>query len=103
MLPGPGFGDQPGLSHPPRQQALAQRLVGLVGPPVEQVLALEVDRGPGARGEIAAAVQRRRPAVMGAEEVPRLARDRGLPPGVENRVLELLQGRTPRSGASWTT
>ena len=51
VLAGAGLGDQPGLAHPPREQGLAEHLVGLVGAAVEQILALQIDARPvGCRG-----------------------------------------------------
>ena len=58
VLAGAGLGDQPRLAHAPREQALPQHLVGLVGAAVKQVLALQID----VARQVAAARQRRRPA-----------------------------------------
>ena len=41
-----GLGDDAGLAHAPGQQRLAQDLVALVGPAVDEVLALEEDASP---------------------------------------------------------
>jgi hypothetical protein len=48
MLARAGLGDDPGLAHALRQQALAQGIVDLVGAGMRQVLALEVDSRPAA-------------------------------------------------------
>ena len=45
MLPRAGFGDDALLAHPLGQQPLAQRVVDLVRPRVQQVFALQVDLG----------------------------------------------------------
>ena len=47
MLSRAGLGDDAGLAHPPRQQHLSQRVVELVRPGVEQILALEPHLGAG--------------------------------------------------------
>ena len=57
MLTGAGFGDNPGLSHAPDQQALTHDVVGLVGAGVVQVLPFDVDVGP---AEVAGQVFRKR-------------------------------------------
>ena len=43
VLAGPGFGDEPGLTHPRGQQALADGVVDLVRAGVVEVFALEMD------------------------------------------------------------
>ncbi len=62
MLPRAGLGDDPLLAHPLRQQSLAQRVVDLVRPGVQQVLALQVDlRAAQFLGQPLGKVERSRP------------------------------------------
>ena len=63
MLPRAGLGDHPPFAHPPRQQALAERVVDLVRAGVVQVLAFQVDLGPAAFfTQAPGVIQRRRSA-----------------------------------------
>ena len=63
VLAGAGFGDHPLLAHPQREQALAERVVDLVGAGVVEILALEPDLGSAALfAEPLGEIQRRRPA-----------------------------------------
>ena len=50
MLSCSGFGDDPALSHPYRQQRLPERVVDLVGAGVVEVFALQEDACPARNG-----------------------------------------------------
>ncbi len=63
MLAGAGLGNDAMLAHPPREQSLAQGIVDLVGPGVEQVFALEINSGPAQfLSQPLGEIKRRRPA-----------------------------------------
>ena len=87
MLAGSGLGDQPGLAHALREQALRQHLIGLVRAAVKQVLAFQIDIAR----QIAAAGQRRRPSGVIGEQVVELGGEGGIVLRVEERGLELLE------------
>ena len=58
VLAGPGFGDDPALAHPPRQEGLADGVVDLVGARVVEVLPLEIDRRAHPGGEMGGGAER---------------------------------------------
>ena len=66
MLARAGLGDDPAFAEPPRQHRLAESVVELVCPRVEQVLALQVEAL--VRGEAFDKRERCRPAAVGAAE-----------------------------------
>ena len=68
-----GLGDETALAHLPREQPLAQRLIGLVGPAVEEVFPLEVDLRRALCRQIPAPIERRRPAGVVDQQVVELA------------------------------
>ena len=59
MLTGAGFGDNFGFTHPFSQQRLTQHLVGFVRAAVQQIFALQIQRGAGPFGQVTAFSQRR--------------------------------------------
>lgn len=69
VLPGAGLRDHTSLPHALHEQALAHDVVGLVGPGVVQVLALDVDACAAERTrEVVAVRHRRRPAGVGRHQ-----------------------------------
>jgi hypothetical protein len=62
VLTGPGFGNDPALSHSQRQQRLPERVVDLVGAGVIQVFPLEHDPRADGLAEAGGLAERRRPA-----------------------------------------
>ena len=70
MLAGARLGDHAPLTHPRRQQGLAEHVVDLVRAGVAKVLALEIDaRAAALLAEPLGEVERRRPAGVVAEQV----------------------------------
>ena len=99
MLSGTGLRDDPGLAHPSRQKDLADRVVDLVCPRVQQVLALEINPGPAEfPGQPLGKIQWRRPTAIILQQPIQLA--------VECRIrnrrailpLQLLERRHERLG-----
>ena len=99
VLAGAGLRDHAALSHPRREQHLAQTVVELVGAGVEEILALKSDRGPAsALRETRRVGERRRPAAVGSKESIELTpKTRIAAPPVE-RLFELLERRHQRLG-----
>lgn len=54
MLTGTGFGDDFGFTHPLRQQSLAEHLVSFMRAAVQQIFALEIQRGVSASRNVLA-------------------------------------------------
>ena len=89
MLARAGLGDEPGLPHPLREQALAQTIVDLVRAGVQQVFALEINpRAAETLGQSTRLKQRRR----AAREVFEQAVELGLKLWIASRrLVRLLQ------------
>ncbi len=87
MLARAGLRDEARLAEPTREEPLPERLVGLVRPAMQQVLALEPDPRAGLDAEVAALVQRRRTAGVGAEQRLQLGPERGV--GLRGEELRL--------------
>ena len=69
VLPGPGFGDDPPLAHPPDEQPLPHDVIGFMGAGVVEVFPLDVDfRTAEMPGEIFAVRERRGAAGIASHE-----------------------------------
>ena len=93
VLSGPGFGDDPLLAHPLRQQPLTQAIVDLVGSGMIQILPLEID--PGAAklvGESIGPRQGSRPATVVPQQPVQVRLKPGVLPGFQVGLLQLFQG-----------
>ena len=90
MLARTSLGDHAMLSHPLREQGLADRAVDLVGAGVRKVLALQQDATqPDGRREPRRVGERRRTAHPVAQQAGELALERGIGARLEVRGLEL--------------
>jgi hypothetical protein len=92
VLAGAGLGDHPRLAHPAGQQVLAEGVVELVGPGVEQVLALEPDPQAQLLRQPAGREQGGRAAGIVAPQRVQLGVEGGVPDGVLVRLGELVEG-----------
>ena len=93
-----GLGDDAGLAHAPGQQRLTQDLVALVGPAVDEVLALEEDAGPALQRQGPQLGDRGGPAQEAAHEVVELGGEGRVGPGLDEGVLQLVEGRDEQLG-----
>ena len=92
VLAGAGFGDDPPLAHPDREQALAERVVDLVGAGVAEVLALEADLAPPASSrEPLGEEQRGGAADEGGEQAVEFGRERRVGHGLGIGALQLVE------------
>src|SRR5581483_5526678 len=99
VLAGARLGEDLRLAHALREQALRDGVVDLVRARVAEVLALEVDlRAAEPSCEVLGEVQRRRPADVGAEEVPQLRLERLVGARRLERGRELVEGDHQRLG-----
>ncbi len=80
MLASAGFGDHPGLPHPPGEQRLADDIVDLVRAGVREVLALGEDAAAAARagGERGNLGEQGRPARVAAQQCPEFGLEAGV-------------------------
>ena len=105
MLSGSGLGDHSGLSHPAREQRLADRVVDLVSAGVGQVLALQVDPAADTLGEAVGKVERRRATDEVTEQHGELGLEAlvlaGLRPGFAELVERRDQGLGNEPAAVW--
>ena len=89
-----GFGGDPRLSHPHREQRLAERVVHLVRAGMTEVFALEVDfRAAEFRGQIGGEVKRRRTADVLARQTLELGAKGRVAPRRAVRTLQLSERR----------
>ena len=96
MLPRARLGDDAALAEPAREHGLAERVVQLVGPGVEEVLALQVE--PLAGRESLGERERRRAARIGGQQPVQLAGERVVRLGLAPAGLELVERRDERLG-----
>ena len=92
VLTGAGLGDDLVLAHALGEQGLTQHLVGLVGAAVQQVLALEVEAGLGALGQIAGQGERRRATGVLGQQGLKLGDKGRIILGIDEGFLQLEQG-----------
>ena len=92
VLARPGLGDQPALAHGLCEQGLPERVVQLVRPAVEEVLALEVDPAPEVGREPGREGQRGRAARVLGEQAVESGREAGVGPMPVVGRLELEHG-----------
>ena len=92
VLAGAGLGDDPGLAHPAGQQVLAEGVVELVGPGVEQVLTLEPDAQAELVRQPPGREQRGRPAGVVAPQGVELGPEGGVGDGRLEGLGELVEG-----------
>jgi hypothetical protein len=96
VLPGSSLGDDALLAEPPREHRLAERVVELVRPGVEEILPLEVD--PLARREALGEGERRRPACVARQQVVQLGAEGVVGERFAPAAPELVEGRDQRLG-----
>ena len=88
-----GLGDELGLAHVLGEQALAERVVDLVGAAVEQVLALEIDLEAHVLAEPPGVIERRGPAGVVSVQLIELGDKRLVLVEAVERLLQFLQHR----------
>ena len=92
VLSGAGLGDDACLAHALGQQRLSQYLVGLVGTAVQQILALEIEPGLGATGQVATECQRRRATGILGQQGAKFAVEFRVSLGFDKGFFQLQQG-----------
>ena len=103
VLAGTGLGDDALLAHPLGQQGLAQDLVALVSAAVDQVLALEQDAGVALQRQVAQLGDGCGAAQVTGHERVQFGGEGGVRLGVDEGVLELVQGRDEQLGHELST
>ena len=97
MLASPGLRDDPPLAHPQRQEALAERVVDLMGTGVTQVFPLEVDLRTARQFREAASKEQGGGAADERREEPvEFIMERRIGHRLRIRLLELVEGRRKR-------
>ena len=96
VLTGAGLGNDPILAKSAGQQALTDRVVGLMRPSMQQVFALQVDPPTAALREVLGQVQRRRSAGVVLEQAVKLRHEAFVFLGVQKAGFDLMQRRHQR-------